>query len=448
MPALKIALVGAGSRSFGPATVRDILLSEPLCAEGVELRLMDVDLTAAEAAAADARAVAARLKRNAAVPATDDLSTALDGADYVIKAIERRRYHFWSQDFHVPRQHGFRQVYGENGGPGGIFHALRNMGPTVEVARAMERRCPDALLLSYTNPEHKLMEAVSRLTGVEAVGLCHGFAMGLGQVAAMLGMEPAEIDAVACGINHCTWFQAIRDRRTGEDLYPALRYAEASGDELADWHDIGLSRILFRRLGLWPSPGANHIGEYIGWADEFVASELQYFYDPMAGDPWAAGQAPEFIYSLSGDTTRRPWVRPEQVEPGIDERPLTPSGEYAVPIMEALQGAGSRVIDAVNIPNQGSIPNLPTEMIVEMPVDASHHGLARMQMDPLPEPVSAILRTQGAIQRLLVEAYSEQSREKLLQAILLDPTCHSYRNAVAMMDEMLRLQAEALPPLY
>jgi alpha-galactosidase len=83
-----------------------------------------------------------------------------------------------------------------------------------------------------------------------------------------------------------------------------------------------------------------------------------------------------------------------------------------------------------------------------MPVDASHHGLARMQMDPLPEPVSALLRTQGAIQRLLVEAYSEQSREKLLQAILLEPTCTSYRNAVAMMDEMIRLQADLLPPLY
>ena len=80
-------------------------------------------------------------------------------------AIELDRYFYWAQDFHIPRTFGFRQIYGENGGPGGLFHALRNMGPCVDVARAMEEHCPDAWLLNYTNPLTKLCEAQSRLSG-------------------------------------------------------------------------------------------------------------------------------------------------------------------------------------------------------------------------------------------------------------------------------------------
>ena len=84
---------------------------------------------------------------------TTELEAAVDGADFVTTAMEVDRYLYWSQDFHVPRKHGFRQVFGENGGPGGLFHALRNFTPMLVIARAMERHCTNALLLNFTNPE-------------------------------------------------------------------------------------------------------------------------------------------------------------------------------------------------------------------------------------------------------------------------------------------------------
>jgi alpha-galactosidase len=65
----------------------------------------------------------------------------------------------------------------------------------------------------------------------------------------------------------------------------------------------------------------------------------------------------------------------------------------------------------------------------------------------MPEAITAMLRTQGSIQKLLVETYTERSRRKLLQALLLDPTAHSYRNAVALINEMCELQKELLPDL-
>jgi hypothetical protein len=260
--------------------VRDVLLSEPLNERGVEIALMDIVADHLPEVEHYAHHVARQLGRDAQVVATTDLEVALDGADFVVSAIEVERFLYWAQDYHVPRKHGFRQVFGENGGPGGLFHALRNMTPTVEIARAMERLCPNAPLLNFTNPEHKLCEAVSRLTSIKAVGLCHGVFMGLHQIARMLEMRVEDLDASACGINHFTWFQNIRDRRTGEDLYPRLRKVEREGDWLSDWHEIGMARILLRRFGLWPSPAVNHYGEYIRWADEFFAGELQQLCGP------------------------------------------------------------------------------------------------------------------------------------------------------------------------
>ena len=434
---VKIALIGAGSGSF----------SEPLRECKLELALMDIVPEHLDDSAGYARWAKEQLDHDASITATTDLREALDGADFAVAAIEVDRYLYWSQDFHVPRKHGFRQVFGENGGPGGIFHALRNMGPMVEIARTMEELCPQAVLLNFTNPEHKLCEAVTRLTSIQAVGLCHGYFMGLHQIAGLLGMDAGDLDCVACGINHFTWFQQVRDRRTGEDLYPRLRQAECGGDWLADWHEMALARVLFRRFGLWPSPAPNHYGEYIRWADEFVASELQYFYDPADGHPWETGEIPEFVYSLTGNPHERPW-RPEEGG-GRDPReaPLEPSAELAAPIMESLACGVAHDLPAVNVPNRGAIPNLPDDMVVEVPAVADADGLCACQCEPLPEAIAALLRIQGSIHELIVAAFAERSKAELIQAVLLDPTVDGYRRAVEMVDEMLRLQSGILPPL-
>jgi alpha-galactosidase len=447
MEPIKIALIGAGSRSFGPGTVRDIFLSDTLAERGVKLTLMDVLPGPLPEIERYARGLATKLERNAEIRSTTDLAAALDGAAFVVTAIEANRNLYWAQDYHVPRKYGFRQIFGENGGPGSLFHALRTMGPIVKIAQAMERTCPDALLLNYTNPMHKLCEAISRLTRTPVVGLCHGVWMGMHQISQILDKPIEEMEMAACGINHFTWFQKIRDRRTGDDLYPRLREAEREGDWLADWHEIGLSRILFRRFGLYPSPSANHCGEYLGWADEFYANELHWFYDPADGHPWQTGVVPEFVYTLDGDKTQRPFRKPEKKPRSLEDARLAPTGELAIPIMESLSCDKRQSLDAINIPNNGLIPNLPDEMVVEVPAMADASGLQPTQMEPLPEAIAAMIRVQGSIHKLLVEAFVEGSKSKLQQAVLLDPNVHSYRGAIEMVDEMLALQREILPPL-
>lgn len=444
---VKIVLVGAGSRSFAPLSIRDILLSDPLNQSGVDLTLMDVSAENLVEIEQYARDVAQRLGRKATIRSTTDLTRAVDGADFVVTAIEVDRYLYWSQDFHVPRKYGFRQVYGENGGPGGIFHALRNIGPMINVAREMEKRCPDAWLINFTNPESKLCEALCRLTRVKNVGLCHGVYDGLRQISHLLEKPAEELDTAACGINHFTFYQRICDLKTGEDLYPRLREREKQGDWLYEWHEYALARILFRRYGLWPSPAPNHYGEYIRWAEEFVCSEVQYYYDPMDGSPWHTGDVPEFVYSLSWDktSTTRPFIKPPAPAARFEDAALKPSDEFAVPIMEGLACNVQHEILAVNLPNGSTIPRLPEDMVIEAPAVVDAQGLRMIDMDPLPEGLAAMLRLQGSIHQLIVEAFEERSKEKLLQAFLLDPTVDSYRRAVQCVDEMIALQQNLLP---
>ncbi len=455
--ALKIVLVGAGSREFGPATLRDIYLSDALGEADVHVVLMDLFDDGLERNRAYAAALGERLGRTHRVETTTDLDRALDGADWVVVSIEIDRYPWWAQDFHVPRTYGFRQIYGENGGPGGLFHALRNMGPSVDIARAMERACPEAWLLNYTNPLTRLCEAQTRLTSTRVVGLCHGFVHGREQVCRLLGHPEEDLEAYACGLNHITWFQEIRSRATGEDLYPRLRARERQAHWLSDWDDIALQRTLLRSFGLYPSPGANHTGEYIRWAEEFLASDkLQFYYDPREGHPWEGGKLPTWIYNLQDDPTGAKlfWDdHPTRIRAAREDREgqtaerIRPSGELAIPIMEGVSLGVRHDLPAVNVPNAGWIPNLPDGAVVEVPAVVDGDGLRPRQMTPLPEVIAAILRTQVSISVLLVEAFVEGSKDKLLQALLLDPTCHSHRQAVELVDRMVALQADLLPAL-
>ena len=521
---MKVVLVGAGSREFGPASIRDLLLSDALCESGLDIVLMDLDASELPRMKAYAEAVADRLGRSPRLSVTTRLADALPGADAVVMAIELDRYFYWAQDFHIPRTFGFPQIYGENGGPGGLFHALRNMGPCVDVARAMEEHCPEAWLLNYTNPLTKLCEAQSRLTDVRVVGLCHGVFHGIEQMARILGLPTGQLDARASGINHFTWFESVRDRETGDDLYPRLKEREREAHLLHDWDEIALSRILFRVFGRFPSPGANHIGEYLGWAQEFLGSSvLQFFYDPAQGAPWETGEVPTWIYNLADHPTDMPAfpggpvprMKPTReqraaaaearaarteggsgnaegasghaeagagndagtgsgndmgVESGNDTGggpgteasrgngsasagglefpgPLTPSGELAVPLLEGILCGVDTYLDAVNIPNQGHVPGLPDGSVVEVPARVVASGLHPRKMRRLPEGILSLLRTQTSIHQLLVDAFDRGSRGTLLQALMLDPTTHSYSAAVHLINEMFRVQGDVLPEM-
>ncbi|MCL2421544.1 MAG: hypothetical protein FWD03_06775 [Defluviitaleaceae bacterium] len=455
MKKVKFAFIGAGSVSFCPATVADILLNESFMAlDEIEIYLMDIRQEALDVSRGFCEKLAAKSGRPVKISASLDLQAAVEDANFVITAIEVDRYHYWSQDFHIPRRYGFRQVYGENGGPGGMFHTLRNLPPLLEIAHAMERGCPDAWMLNYTNPEAKLVEGICKLSKIKAVGLCHGEQMGLDQLAMFLQMPKEQIGATALGLNHFGWFTKIWDKKTGADLYPKLREMELKADTLAHWDEFALTRIMLRTYGLWSYPGTNHIGEYIAWSDDFLASAAaQFFFDPVKDKPWETRVPPPFIYSFSGNPTDRPLFAAKADDNyaahfNADNIREHASGEYGIPIAEAIYFDKPLDVGSVNMPNRGYAPNLPEGMVIELPATVNGQGIFPHACDPLPTAVAGMIAAQGAIHKLVIEAFEEQSRNKLLQAVLLDPTVSGYQNAVAMINEMCALQEDLLPKLH
>ncbi len=455
---IKIAYIGAGSLQFGPVILQDILMSNTLCQSQLEIHLMDIEKAHLTHVVAHGEYVIKKLNRNARIVPTTDRDAAIKGANFVICALEKDRNIYWSQDFHIPRKYGFKQVYGENGGVGSLFHALRNIKVIVDLARAMEKLCPEAMLLNFSNPEHKICEAVTRLTSIKTVGLCHGVFMGREQLSELLDVPLNDMQTKACGINHFTWFQEIKRKSTSEDLYPKLRQIEQKGDWLAKWHELALGRILFRRFGQWPSPASNHYGEYLRWAEEFVIPQLQFFYDPYEGHPWENNQIPEGVYTVDRVDYQREWPKDwskkplpvgstEEIQLENEDGSFKSSGEIATLIMESIIANEKKWLEAVNVPNNGAIPNLPDDLVVEVPAFCDASGIQPIQMEAMPEAIAATICLHASIHKLLVEAYHEQSKDKLLQAILIEPTVNSYRNAVEMCNEMLVLQKDVLPKL-
>ena len=458
MKKLKIALIGAGSVSFALCTLQDIVLSKRLREDAeLEIALMDI----VEENVNRTYNYALQMFRTFAHPAkiykTTDLHNAVDNADFVVVAIEVERYFYWSQDFHIPRRYGSSQAYGENGGPGSMFHTLRNLGPVLDIARAMEKLCPNAWMINYTNPEAKLVEAVSKLTSIKAVGLCHGLDMGLWQLSELLEMNVKEIGIEGGGLNHFGFFTKIWNKKTGEDLYPLLKEKEQKANRLSKFDHFYLMRTMYRLYGYYPYPGANHCCEYISYGGDFYAGiPLNYAYDPISEKPWQPGQrVPEFVYCASPDTVDmghfdnvKPQAQSWEDAFVFDKEKVHVSGEYGVPIIEAVFFDDEIEFNSANLPNKGAIKGLPDDMVVETQAVANGKGVFLKPMTiMLPTAIIGTINVQGTIHRLLVEAFLEKSRKKLLQAILLDPSAPSYYQACALIDDMCERQKELLPPL-
>lgn len=452
----KIVIIGAGSASFGPTTLATILRNEAL--RGSDLWLVDLDDRAAGNAARVAERMNDAWSAQMTIAATTDRREALPGATHVVVSIEvAPREELWRLDWEIPRRHGLRQPYAENGGPGGLMHTCRQMPAHLAIARDMERLCPEAWLILFSNPLPRLCRAITKYTRVKTVGKCHQINVGYALAAALLAQEydiplPAGVvlhsdpgnfptthalaeagrqrfTITSAGLNHFIWLLDIRDRATGEDLYPALR--AAVGPSAADSHAPPslepLSLELFRLFGRLPIAGDTHLAEYLPW-----------LHDPLA-KPWETYSLP--LYDWSGNEGVREVLRVMMAAMAGGELPVDGMreslSEGATELIAALGGGESYVDETVNVPNRGAIANLPAETIVEVPAVVGPFGIRPAQIGRLPEPIAELCRREAALVELAVDAAVTGDRTLALQALLLDPMVGDIGRARAILDDYL-----------
>jgi alpha-galactosidase len=428
---VKIVIIGAGSASFGRGMIADTLQAEALRDSDLLLCLVDLDTNALEQMNSFAHKVKAHVGSNAEILATTDRTDCLPGADYILTAVSIHRYPLWEQDFRIPLSHGFRHPLGENGGPGALFHSLRSLELIMPICRDIERLCPEALLLNFTNPEARVLDAILHLTRVNAVGLCHGVYNAIRFVSTYLDIPEDKFELTSAGMNHFYFVLSVVDKLTGEDLLPGLL------DKVRN--DESFPQSVWKKFidifGWLTYNSDDHIGEYVSYGAEFTGTKWHYGQESYPVRKIQPGPR------LSLDT----YIKGKP----LDEWALRNSGEVAIPVICAIEKDQKTRIDAVNVLNcEGYIENLPRSAVIEIPAYADTKGLHPVTVGSLPEAPAAYIRTQLSIQKLITEAYKTQSKNLLLQALLLDPFVNSIVEAEKMLDEMLEMQSQFLPEFH
>ena len=419
----KIVVIGAGSASFGLGMLSDAVNMAEL--RGSTLSLVDIDSHALEAISTLARKMNDESGAGLKIEHTTDRTQALPEAEFVVISIAVRRNDLWKLDWEVPTKHGVRHTLGENGGPGGLFHSMRNIPIVLDICRDIERLCPDALLLNFTNPVPRICMAIDRYSSVNAVGLCHGIGGQLDRLARVMEVSPENLTCTAAGLNHFTWILDLRFKDSGQDAYPELRRRLQGCDPSFQ----PLSRKLFGAFGFYPSPGDDHVGEYVHYAAEYC---------PMHGFDFAGAEK----YKTETWAGIGRMVRGEEPVTSLIGRR---SGERAFEIIAGILCDSGHSELAVNLPNDGHISNLPEEAIVEVPAVVGADGVKGADIGKLPSGIAALCRTQFGIQELVVEAAVTGDKGKALQALLADPVVPGFDAAEKILDELLVLEADYLP---
>lgn len=449
MKRLKIAMVGAGSGFT--AAVAEALGDHDSLRECV-FSLVDLNRERLRAAEKGVQTIVQHLKLKVKVETTTVLERALEGCDYVIASCEINRNPYWVKDIEIPERHGVHQFMGENGGPGGQIHAMRNIGLFMPIVRRMEKICPNAWLLNFTNPESILLTYFLKYTRVKSAGFCHQVHGVMGVVAEQLGFEPGELQVISVGINHLNWLFDLRRRSTGRSYLkefaariPRSKYwLENHPEQRLPRQRFSLE--VFKTFGVYPIGYDDHILEYMSFFYEPHEWNTKGFRHPMKEElkKTIAKQQKSFETTMkhrhllgeTGGNDRPPFPR-TYAHPYYREAPCS--------VIHALETNQLLYLDACVGFNHGAASNLPYDAIVDRPVVVIGGDLRSVHVGELPPGPTEVCRRQIAVHEMVVKAVVEGDASLAVQALCLDPYVRSITQARAIWTDYYREYKRHLP---
>lgn len=436
---MKIAFMGAGSTVFARNVLGDCICTDAF--RGMDIALYDIDRRRLEESETILSAIN-RAHGNPAVIRTfcgpERRLEALDGANFVVNAIQVGGYEPCTvTDFEIPKKYGLRQTIADTLGIGGIMRGLRTIPVLESFARDMERACPNAWFLNYTNPMSILTGYMLRYTGVKTVGLCHSVQVCSESLLKSLDMEDrleGRRELIA-GINHMGWLLELRDR-DGKDLYPEVRRRAAEKNRTTRHPDM-VRFDYIEKLGYYCTESSEHNAEYNPYYIKARYPELiERFQIPLDEYPRrCVRQIDE-------------WEREYASLSGQAALPHTRSREYASRIMEAMVTNQPYKIGGNVLNTGGLIENLPPEACVEVPCLVDGSGVTPCRVGRLPLQLAAMNQTHINVHLLTIEAAVTRKREHIYHAAMLDPHTAaelSLDDIIHMVDELLEAHGSWLP---
>ncbi len=374
------------------------------------------------------------------VKASSDPQEAFLGVDYIFSQIRAGGLEMREQDEKIPLKYGL--VGQETCGLGGFSYGLRSIKAFLEMMSFIQEYAPEAWVLNYTNPESLISEAVRRaFPDAKIINACDMTISIERTLADNYGYQHEDWIVTYYGLNHFGWFDSIYDRSYGRDIMPdIIEHALAEGVELKEGDDSWKEtyRNLGRLIQFFPDHIPNNYLEYYLMPDEKVKSSdpnytrANYVMDHRAKDMEILAQA---IL--------------DQDQRTIDSFNLESEnhGQYIVDIaISHYQNLNQRF--NLIVPNHGAIPNLRSDAVVEIPAYVNRKGVEPISLrKEIPDFHKGLMEAQVAAEKLLVDAYFENSYQKALQAFTLNQTVPSVIVAKKILDEMIEVNAELWPEL-
>ena len=432
----RITFIGAGSLGFTRKLVRDIL-TFPLLRDAT-LALMDVDPERLEFSRRSIQRIIDLGNYPARVEATLDRAEALKDADVVLCTILAQGVDVWRHDIEIPKKYGVDTNVGDTRGPSGIFRALRTIPVMVDIVKDMERYCPNAVLLNYTNPMAMLCRALQRVSAIPVTGLCHSVQGTAEMLAGWIGAPMNEITYTCAGINHQAWY--LDYKWNGRDAYPLIR--EALGKPEIYNEEI-VRNEMFLHLDRYVTESSGHNSEYNWWFRKRPDLIEKYC---IHGTGWNPG---EYAYILKEYQKSETTWRDQAKEWFANETPISleRGHEYAAYIINALRGGEVFGFNG-NVPNTGLITNLPADACVEVPVYVDRNGFRPVHVGALPPQCVALNHVSVMVEEMAVEAALTGDPRLVFHAIAYDPLTAavlSLAEIEAMVNEMLAQNRPYLP---
>ncbi len=430
----KMAFIGAGSIGFTRGLIRDIL-TFPLLKDAT-ISLMDVDRERLEFAKKSVERIVSAGKYPAKIEATMDRKKALKGADAVLCTILAGGVNVWRHDIEIPKKYGVDINVGDTRGPAGIFRALRTIPVMLDICRDIEKQCPNAILLNYTNPMAMLCRAMQSKTAVKVSGLCHSVQGTAEMLAKWIGADMNRITYLCAGINHQAWF--LEFKKDGKDAYPLIRKAMKKKEVYQ--HELVRNEMLLA-LGYYVTESSGHNSEYNWWFRKRPDLIEKYCTHSTGWNPGVYAYI--LKYYLDRENTWKDDIKKWMEEPVDLKRGL----EYAASIINAYMGGAPYMFNG-NVPNDGIITNLPKDVCVEVPVLADKKGFKAIHVGTLPPQCAALNNISVAVEEMAVEGALTGNAEMVFHAICYDPLTASVLSLAEirkMVEKMFEKNKPHLP---
>lgn len=409
MPMVKVAVIGGGS-TYTPELIEGFIAHEKELG-GAKIFLHDIDEKRLFVVGRFAQRMTEASAKKTNITLTQNLREALTKAHFVITQFRvggmKARY----QDEMLGRKHGV--VGQETTGAGGFSKALRTIPVILYICRVMEKVCPNAWLLNFTNPSGLITEAVLKHRDVHVAGLCNVPLSLSMEIARREKAKPQDVRLKYYGLNHLSWIQKVHLGR--KDITPKLLKDRKTAEQM------GFSRSLLNALQMIPSPYLRYY-----YHTDIVLKEQQKEKPRAAEVMWIERELLKLYKNPK--LTKKPKA--------LEKRGGAYYSTAALSLLSAIYN-DKKEEHIVNVQNNSTITDLPEDVCVEVPCLVGKSGPKPMAIGRMDKKVSGLVQAVKNYEELAIEAAVKGDKDIACLALTSHPLVYNYTKAEKILDDIL-----------